>query len=100
MHAFSVNNLSKLIGPASCRKANFGGDQLVLGAAINLEFGDRGRLNFDLRWEFMVGLVSRRAARYRRLRVGDTDGHTGRRLGSRSLENLRAGFEPACWARL
>ena len=48
MHAFSVNNLSKLIGPASCRKANFGGDQLVLGAAINLEFGDHGRLDFDL----------------------------------------------------
>ena len=48
MHAFSVNNLSKLIGPASCRKANFGGDQLVLGAAINLEFGDLGRLDFDL----------------------------------------------------
>ena len=37
---FSVNQ--------SCRKANFGGDQLVLGAAINLEFGDLGRLDFDL----------------------------------------------------
>jgi len=29
-------------------KANFDGDQLVLGAAINLEFGDHGRLDFDL----------------------------------------------------
>ena len=46
---FSVNNLNRSIGPASCRKANyFGGDQLVLGAAINLEFGDLGRLDFDL----------------------------------------------------
>jgi len=45
---FSVNNLNRSIGPASCRKANFGGDQLVLGAAINLEFGDFGRLDFDL----------------------------------------------------
>ena len=27
--------------------ANFGGDQLVLGAAINLELGERGRLDFD-----------------------------------------------------
>ena len=46
---FSVNNLNRSIGPASCRKANyFGGDQLVLGAAINLEFGDLGRLDFHL----------------------------------------------------
>ena len=44
-----MNNLNRSIGPASCRKANyFGGDQLVLGAAINLEFGDLGRLDFDL----------------------------------------------------
>jgi hypothetical protein len=28
-------------------KANFGGEQLVLGAAINLELGDRGKLDFD-----------------------------------------------------
>jgi len=44
----NLNPLSRLIGPASCMKANFDGDQLVLGAAINLEFGDHGRLDFDL----------------------------------------------------